>query len=169
MDSMNSRKATNSQWFLFLSSLTMVYSSVSFIEVKISDTVITSISFHKKLGIRLAHNNCDCREFNPKSDIYVYIYSQSLNFTVTAQSEHACNGVSTCERVLYVWSPNDIGFSIGERDHSPRQCHKTWNSHKTKNHKIWEWFLIWENLNLTQHSHNEFHRARVCQEYPFVT
>ena len=47
-------------------------------------------------------------------------------------TEHACNGPSTCERVLYVWTgpPTDIGFSTCEWDHSPRQCHKTRNSYK---------------------------------------
>ena len=44
----------------------------------------TSISFHKKLGLRLAHNSCDCREFYPKTVIYIFTISQ---FTVTAQSE----------------------------------------------------------------------------------
>ena len=68
---------------------------------------------------------------------YIFTISQ---FTFTAQSvqelymwtEHACNGPSTCERVLYVWTgpPTDIRFSTCERDHWPRQCHKTWNSHK---------------------------------------
>ena len=47
-------------------------------------------------------------------------------------TEHACNCPSTCKRVLYVWTghPTDISFSTCERDHSPRQCHKTWNSHE---------------------------------------
>ena len=44
----------------------------------------TSISFHKKLGLRLVHNNCDCRLFYPKTVIYIFRISQ---FNVTAQSE----------------------------------------------------------------------------------
>ena len=92
----------------------------------------TSISFQTKLGLRLALNNCDCREFYPRTEIYIFTISQ---FIVTAQSEqelymwteHACNSPSTCERVWYAWTgpPTDIGISTCERDHSPRQCHKT--------------------------------------------
>ena len=31
---------------------------------------------------------------------------------------------------MWTGPPTDIGFSTCEWDHSPRQCHKTWNSHK---------------------------------------
>ena len=99
--------------------------------VKINHYNLTSISFHKALGLRLAHTNCDCREFYPRTVIYIFTISQ---FTVTAQSEqelymwteHACKSPSTCEGVLYVCTepPTEIGFSTCERDHSPRQCHK---------------------------------------------
>ena len=68
----------------------------------------TSISFHKKLGLCLAHH---------RTVIYIFTISQ---FTVTAQSEqelymwteHVCNDSSSCERILYVWTgpPTDIAF-----------------------------------------------------------
>ena len=69
----------------------------------------TSISFHKKFGLRLAHSNCDCREFYPRTVIYTFTISQ---FTFTAQSEqevymwteHAWNGPSTCEQDLQLTS-----------------------------------------------------------------
>ena len=88
------------------------------------------------LRLRLAHNNCDCREFYLRTVTYIVTLSQ---FTVTAQSEqelymwteHACTDPSTCARVLYVGRgpPIEIGFSTCERDNSPRQHHKIWNSH----------------------------------------
>ena len=56
-------------------------------------------------------------------------------FTVTAQNkqelymwtQHACNGPSTVH-VKWTGPPADICFSTCERDHSPRQCQKTWKA-----------------------------------------
>ena len=59
----------------------------------------TSISFHKKLGLRLAHNNCDCREFYPRT--VIYIYSQSLNLLSLPRVNRSC----TCERNMHVTFP----------------------------------------------------------------
>ena len=62
----------------------------------------------QKLGLRLAHNNCDFENSIPEQwYIYIYIFTIS-QFTVTAQSEqelyiwteHADNGPATFERVL---------------------------------------------------------------------
>ena len=58
----------------------------------------TSVSFHKKLGLRLAHNNCDCREFYPRT-VYIYIfiyYWQSLNLLSLPRVIRSC----TCERKM---------------------------------------------------------------------